>query len=157
MTAENAFAPPTTKSIAAYVKRNASKVKQSLMMKMGSSMGAETLREADYKGHHIAIQTIYKIKVDGKPFNADIGVMNNGQVHYHAVPNMAFDSAIDLCKALIDVFPEDFSKEALAQGGRKGSTAGTAMPGMKMGHKAVAKKRKSKKMKQETTHGSHQT
>jgi hypothetical protein len=142
MSAHNAFDPPTPESVAAYVKKNAPKVKQALTMKMGSV--AETLREADYKGHHIGIQTIYRIKVDGKPFTADLGVLNNGQVHYHAVPNMTFDSAIDLVKALIDIFPDDFTKAALAQGGRKSSMSGP-MTGMRMGGKAGPKKRSSKK------------
>jgi hypothetical protein len=142
----NAFGPPTSKSIANYVKRNAPKVKQALTMKM-SGMGAESLRETDYKGHHIGIQTVYRIKVDGRPFAADLGVMNNGQVHYHAIPNMTFDSAIDLVKALIDVFPDDFSKEAIAQGGRRNSMQGGGMRGMKMRSKVVGKKSKSKKPK----------
>ena len=142
----NAFAPPTSKSIASYVKRNAPKVKQSLRMHMGG-LGAESLRETDYSGHHIAIQTIYRITIDGRPFAADLGVMNNGQVHYHAIPNMTFDSAIDLVKALIDVFPQDFTKEALVQAGQEQSMNRGVMRGMRMGRKLGGKKSKSRKTK----------
>jgi hypothetical protein len=97
---------PTTKTIAQYVKANAAKVRSSQKMKMGH--GEESVREAEYKGHKITVRTRYEVEVDGKAIMAHFGVGNSGQVHYHAVPNMAFPSAVDLVKALIDVFPEDF-------------------------------------------------
>jgi hypothetical protein len=97
---------PTAGSIAKYVERHAPKIRKAV--KSHAHGGAETLREADYKGHRIEICTKYTIKVDGKPVTGHIGVSNDGQVHYHAVPNLEFDSAIDLVKKLIDVFPADF-------------------------------------------------
>lgn len=69
-------------------------------------------REVDYKGRHIEIKTTYEVKVDGKKFDAALGVSNRGQVHYHGMPNVAFDSAIDLMKSVIDQFPEAFPKKA---------------------------------------------
>ena len=68
----------------------------------------ESTREATYHGHHIVIRTTYRIEVDGMPIEGHLGVTNDGQVHYHAVPNLSFASAVDLVKQLIDTFPEDF-------------------------------------------------
>ena len=66
-----------------------------LLADMHAHGGMGEAREADYKGHHIVIQTAYKITVDGKPFEAGLGVSNDGSVHYHGMPNVGFDSAID--------------------------------------------------------------
>lgn len=106
MSARNAIVPPTTKSIASYVRKNAPQAKkaQGHRMKMD-----ESIREADYNGHHIVIRTTYQIAVDGKPVTGHMGVGNDGRVHYHPVPNMSFASAVDLVKQLIDVFPDDFA------------------------------------------------
>lgn len=68
----------------------------------------ESVREATYRGHHIAIRTTYRIEVDGRPIVGHLGVSNDGQVHYHPIPNIGFASAVDLVKQLIDAFPEDF-------------------------------------------------
>jgi hypothetical protein len=74
----------------------------------GHAAGTETVREATYAGHHIVIRTTYHIEVDGMPIQGHMGVTNDGQVHYHAVPNLGFASAVDLVKQLIDTFPDDF-------------------------------------------------
>jgi hypothetical protein len=74
----------------------------------GHGMPMESTREADYYGHHIVIRTTYHIEVDGTPIEGHLGVTDDGQVHYHAVPNLSFASAVDLVKQLIDTFPEDF-------------------------------------------------
>src|SRR6476660_8268071 len=50
--------PPTTRSIASYVKKNAVHVKNAQKHK---HQKAESVREADYKGHHIVIRTQYEI------------------------------------------------------------------------------------------------
>ncbi len=68
----------------------------------------ESVREATYRGHDIVIRTSYQIEVDGTPITGHMGVTNDGQVHYHAVPNLSFASAVDLVKQLIDTFPADF-------------------------------------------------
>ena len=70
----------------------------------------QSVREDDYRGHHIVIQTTYAIKVDGKPFHAALGVSNAGNVQYHGIPNVGFASAVDLMHAVIDQFPEEFPK-----------------------------------------------
>jgi hypothetical protein len=74
----------------------------------GHGRPMESTREATYRGHHILIRTTYRIEVDGMPIEGHLGVTNDGQVHYHAVPNLSFASAVDLVKQLIDTFPEDF-------------------------------------------------
>jgi hypothetical protein len=85
----------------------------------GSPM--ESTREADYYGHHIVIRTTYHIEVDGTPIEGHLGVTDDGQVHYHAVPNLSFASAIDLVKLLIDTFPEDFEAGTDPHGHGQGS------------------------------------
>ena len=69
---------------------------------------AETVREADHNGHHIVIRTSYSIEVDGRAVTGHLAVGNDGRVTYHAVPNLSFESAVDLVKRLIDAFPDDF-------------------------------------------------
>jgi hypothetical protein len=76
----------------------------------GHGMPMESTREATYQGHQIVIRTTYRIEVDGMPIEGHLGVTNDGQVHYHAVPNLSFASAVDLVKQLIDTFPEDFGE-----------------------------------------------
>jgi hypothetical protein len=71
--------------------------------------GAETVREDDYKGHHIVIRTTYRIEVDGRPVTGHVAVANDGTVHYHAIPNVRFGSAIDVVRQLIDAFPDEFA------------------------------------------------
>ncbi len=73
--------------------------------------GTESVREADYAGHHIVIRTRYHIEVDGRMLMGHMGVTNDGNVHYHPVPNVAFPSAVELVKKLIDIFPRDFTKK----------------------------------------------
>jgi hypothetical protein len=70
--------------------------------------GAETVREDEYKGHKIVIRTRYQIEVDGHPVTGHLGVTNDGRVHYHAVPNLSFPSAVAMVRRLIDAFPDEF-------------------------------------------------
>ena len=92
----------------AQARKNAAYFKQ-LLTDMHAHGGMGEVREADHKGHHIVIETAYTITVDGKPFDAGLGVTNDGSVHYHGMPNVGFDSAIDLMKAVIDTFPDEFA------------------------------------------------
>jgi hypothetical protein len=119
MATRHLIARPTPQSIASYVKKNAARVKHAQRPMHGKM---ESVREADYQGHHIVIRTRYEIEVDGRMLMGHMGVTNDGQVHYHPVPNLSFASAVDLVKRLIDVFPDDF--------GKKG---GGGMGGMPMG------------------------
>lgn len=104
-----ARARPTVESIASYAQKNASRV---MHIQQHQHPMTVSVREADYQGHHIVVRTRYEIEVDGRAVTGHMGVTNDGQVHYHPVPNMSFASAIDLVKQLIDVFPDDFSKKA---------------------------------------------
>jgi hypothetical protein len=124
MTTKPPFPRPTLGSIASNVKKNAAAVKATQRHQHGS----DSIREADYKGHHIEIRTTYEIEVDGVPITGHLGVDNEGRVHYHPVPNASFASAVDLVKQLIDSFPDDFPA-----GGAAGSRARGGH--MHMGHR----------------------
>jgi len=95
----------TPESLVEHVAKNAPAVQRTQHDHGGTT---ESVREATYRGHHIVIRTSYHIEVDGVPVEGHLGVTNDGQVHYHAVPNLGFSSAVDLVKQLIDTFPEDF-------------------------------------------------
>ncbi len=81
-------------------------------MHEGHERMLETVREDDYRGHHIVIRTTYRIEVDRRPVTGHLGVTNDGRVHYHAVPNLSFASAVDLVRRLIDTFPDEFERGA---------------------------------------------
>jgi hypothetical protein len=110
------FIRPTLKSIGSYVKKHASGIEHTQGHQHEAS---ETVREADYEGHHIVIRTTYHIEVDGKPVTGHMGVTDDGMVHYHPVPNISFASALDMVKQLIDVFPDDFSSAASKTGAQE--------------------------------------
>lgn len=62
-----------------------------------------SVRTVEYHGKHIEIHTTYKILVDGKPMHTGAMPLNDGKVHSHDLPQYAFNSAIDMAKALIDL------------------------------------------------------
>jgi hypothetical protein len=72
----------------------------------------EVVRESTYRGHQIVVRTTYSITVDDLAVEGHLGVSNDGQVHYHAIPNLGFSSAIALVEKLIDTFPDDFGQHA---------------------------------------------
>jgi hypothetical protein len=63
----------------------------------------ESVRELTYEGHHIRIVTSYRIELDGRPIIGHFLVNNAGQVHYHAIPNQEFPSAVDVMKRIVDL------------------------------------------------------
>jgi hypothetical protein len=65
-------------------------------------------RMAEHRGHQIALETIYRVKVDGKLAKIPLMVDDTGAVHCHSLPNYQFDSAMDMIKAIIDLFPDSF-------------------------------------------------
>jgi hypothetical protein len=69
-----------------------------------------TVRELAYRGHIIRVATTYDIEVDSAPVTGHVLVTNEGTVHYHAIPNQEFASAIDMVKRMIDLAPEQFAK-----------------------------------------------
>ena len=121
MKRQKALARPDEKSIALYVKRNAPKVKMALRHRHEAM---PSVREAEYKGHHIVVSTTYDIQIDGKPITGHMGVTDDGRVHYHPVPNVSCASAIDLVKQLVDIFPDDFTDRK----GDRGTHGGHGMP-----------------------------
>ena len=132
-------------AIASYVKKHAPAAKKAIH----HQHGGESVRTADYKGHHIIVRTTYDITVDGKPVTGHIALTNDGRLHYHPVPNASFDSAIDLVKNLIDVFPEDFTASAVRGAAAHGdhSDHGDHGDHMHMMMAAPAKKAKRGKAK----------
>jgi len=119
-------AMPTPQSINTYVRRNAVQVRKAQKHRHGQM---DSVREADYAGHHIVVRTHYQVEVDGHMLMGHMGVTNDGQVHYHAVPNLSFSSAVDLVKRLIDIFPDDFTKKG--RGGMRGMRMTTRKRGQR--------------------------
>jgi hypothetical protein len=66
------------------------------------------VRTAEHNGHQITLTTTYRVAVDGKVLKIPLMVDDSGNVHCHSLPNYQFDSAIDMIKAVIDSFPDDF-------------------------------------------------
>ncbi len=97
--------PLTAEQLAAYVWQNAAAVQ---MTQHDHAQAMESVREVTYRGHRIIIRTTYLIEVDGVPITGHLAVTNDGRVHYHAIPNLALESAVDVVKLLIDTFPDDF-------------------------------------------------
>jgi hypothetical protein len=147
MTTPSDLHAPTPQSVARYVKKNSARVKK-VMTDMHHGP-ATSVRETDYKGHHIEVRTTYEIKVDGRPIAGHLVVTDEGQVQCHALPNYTFQSALDVVRSLIDVFPDDF--EHAGHGGQ--SMPGTSprrMGGKTRGGRSktsVKKSRLSRKRK----------
>ena len=132
------FERPTPSSISAYVKRNAAKAR---LAQSPHHAGLESVREADYKGHHIVVRTTYRIEVDGKPVTGHVAVSDDGQVHYHPIPNVRFASALDLVRYAIDVFPRGFG--ASGGGGKPPAPHGPDGPGGHGGRGATPAKQRA--------------
>ena len=54
--------------------------------------GHASVRTAEHNGHTIEIRTTYDVRIDGEP-DAHISVSDDGNVHYHGLPNYAEASA----------------------------------------------------------------
>jgi hypothetical protein len=80
-----------------------------------------SIREIEYKKHQIRIETTYRITVDDVPVTGHLEVANDGSVHYHAIPNQEFASAVDMVKRVIDLTPPT----ALPGGGHHDQDHGT--------------------------------
>lgn len=72
----------------------------------------ETLRTAQHRDHDIVIKTTYDIRIDGQRVAGHLELGNDGRLHYHGLPNYGWNSAVDMCKQLIDSFPADFPGRA---------------------------------------------
>ncbi len=108
MNTEDPQGSATPEALAAYVARHLAQERAAVLADHEHHTN-ESVRQATYKGHQITIRTTYVIDVDGVPIEGHMGVTNDGRVHYHAVPNLSFASAIDMVKQIIDAFPDDFT------------------------------------------------
>jgi hypothetical protein len=61
-----------------------------------------SVREFEYRGRHVRIETTYRITIDGEPLRGNVEVLPDGTVHYHPFPQYAPRSAVDVVKAVID-------------------------------------------------------
>ena len=52
-----------------------------------------------------------QITVDGEPIMGHVAVNNEGNLHYHSIPNQEFASAVDMVKRIIDLTPPDAASE----------------------------------------------
>jgi len=64
------------------------------------------VRRFEHRGHRVEIVTHYEVTIDGKPWDRHLGVLDNGSVTYHGLPQYAVPSAVDLIRAVID-YEED--------------------------------------------------
>jgi hypothetical protein len=71
-----------------------------------------SVREVEYKGRKIRIETTYRITIDDEPVLGQVMVENTGRVHYHSIPNQEFKSAVDMVKRVIDLVPPFYSPHA---------------------------------------------
>ena len=68
----------------------------------------KSLRTETHRGREIKLTATYDIRIDGRRVGGHLEVGNDGHVHYHGLPNYAWGSMVDMCKQLIDSFPEHF-------------------------------------------------
>lgn len=66
-----------------------------------------SVRRAEHAGHSLEIHTSYRIFIDGQEFPDPIHVSDDGNVHYHGLPQYSLASALDLLKVITDRLVED--------------------------------------------------
>ncbi len=69
---------------------------------------AVSVRTLSHKGYEIEIQTSFEITIDGKKLDVHIQVSPDGKVHCHSIPTYESGSAVDLIRAIVDNFRDDF-------------------------------------------------
>jgi hypothetical protein len=65
-----------------------------------------SVREIEHRGHHVRVETTYRITIDGRPLQGHVEVLPSGAVHYHRFPQYAPQSALDVVKTVIDTIWE---------------------------------------------------
>jgi hypothetical protein len=73
----------------------------------------DTVRRFRHRGHDVEIVTHYDVTIDGKPWERHLGVLNDGSVVYHGLPQYAVPSAVDLIRTVID-YQEDTPEDLRA-------------------------------------------
>lgn len=76
-----------------------------------SDHGLASRREFEHKGHHVVIETQYRITVDGVERPAMISIGADGRATTHVVPYKVYSSLVDLMKDLIDLYPGDYQQD----------------------------------------------
>ncbi len=79
-----------------------------------------SVREAEYKGKSIRVETTYQITIDDQPVTSQTSVFDNGSVHCHVLPNYVFSSALDLARKLVDIFTDEIPEGELNRGSQHG-------------------------------------
>lgn len=67
---------------------------------------SEGVRRFTHRGHAVEIVTRYEVTIDGEPWDQHLGVLEDGSVIYHGLPQYAVPSAVDLIRTVLD-YEED--------------------------------------------------
>jgi hypothetical protein len=73
----------------------------------------DAVRRFTHRGHEVEIATHYEVTIDGRRWDQHLGVLNDGSVIYHGLPQYAVPSAVDLIRTVID-FEEDTPEDLRA-------------------------------------------
>lgn len=68
-------------------------------------------RITTHNGHKIVLETIYRVTIDGKKYDLGLLADDQGNVHCHSLPNYQLQSALDMVRAIVEQFPDDFEKK----------------------------------------------
>lgn len=71
------------------------------------------VRRFTHRGHEVEIATRYEVTIDGQAWDRHLGVLDDGSVVYHGLPQYAVPSAVDLIKTVID-YDEDAPEDLRA-------------------------------------------
>ncbi|MDH3650085.1 MAG: hypothetical protein OEQ53_10395 [Saprospiraceae bacterium] len=83
-----------------------------------------SVRSSEYMDRDIRVETTYKITIDGKPFGTHVGVLNDGRVYCHALPQYSFPSAIGMIKKIIRTYHDfDMPEDELRKNYQKPKTS----------------------------------
>ena len=74
---------------------------------------AEGVRRFTHRGHEVEIVTHYQVTIDGELWEQHLGVLDDGSVIYHGLPQYAVPSAVDLIRTVID-YEEDAPEDLRA-------------------------------------------
>jgi hypothetical protein len=104
---------------------------------------ASSMRMVEHHGYHIMLETTYRVTIDGKLLKAPLMVDDAGMVHCHSLPNYQFNSAVEMVKAIVDQFPDEFPPKGSGRGHM--SMPASAKAEKKPPKKAAAKRKTAKK------------
>ena len=73
----------------------------------------EGKRRFTHRGHEVEIATRYEVTIDGELWDRQVGVLDDGSVIYHGLPQYAVRSAVDLIRTVLD-YQEDAPEDLRA-------------------------------------------